>query len=71
MELRHLRYFVGVVEAGSLTEAAAERLLLLGAPFADWIVHRPGVRLPRLFKIRHVGLTPDRVVPFLTGSRVQ
>jgi hypothetical protein len=26
MELRHLRYFVGVVEAGSLTEAAAERL---------------------------------------------
>ena len=26
MELRHLRYFVGVVEAGSLTEAAAEKL---------------------------------------------
>jgi DNA-binding transcriptional LysR family regulator len=26
MELRHLRYFVGVVDAGSLTEAAAEKL---------------------------------------------
>ena len=26
MELRHLRYFVAVVEAGSLTEAAEKRL---------------------------------------------
>jgi LysR family hca operon transcriptional activator len=26
MELRHLRYFVAVVGAGSLTEAAAEKL---------------------------------------------
>jgi LysR family hca operon transcriptional activator len=25
-ELRHLRYFIAVVEAGSLTEAAAEKL---------------------------------------------